>query len=93
MESAVSPSLFDSVQDPVPSGLCPSQFRPGIGEGWEGPFAPSFETTAEQDEFIIQASQQLDGYILQAPPEQDIATGALSPRHLDAWLGYANSDN
>ena len=45
--------------------------------------APSFETTAEQDAFIIQASQQLNGYILQAPPKQDTATGALSPRCLD----------
>ncbi|CAI8008661.1 hypothetical protein GBAR_LOCUS5925, partial [Geodia barretti] len=76
--SAVSLSLFDSVQAPLPSWLCPPEFRLGNGVG---PFAHSFETAAERrDEFIIQASQQLDGYILQAPPEQDTATGALSPR-------------
>lgn len=50
---------------------------------WEGAFAPSFETTIEQDKFIIQASQQLDGFILQVPPEQDTATGAFSPHRLD----------
>ncbi|CAI8038556.1 hypothetical protein GBAR_LOCUS21500, partial [Geodia barretti] len=36
-----------------------------------------------QDAFIVLASQQLDGYILRAPPEQDTATGALSPASLD----------
>ena len=76
-------SLLDSGQDPLPSWLCPPQFRLGIGNKWEGPFAPSFETTAKQDEFIIQASQQLDRCILQVPPDQDTATGALSLRHLD----------
>ena len=54
-----------------------------IIDEWGGPFAPSFESAAEQDEFIIQASQQLDGYILQAPPEQGTTTGVLSPRRLD----------
>ena len=83
MESAVLSSLLDNGQDPLRSWLCPPEFRLGIGDEWEGPFAPSFETTAEQDEFIIQASQQLDGCILQVPPEQDTATGALSPRRLN----------
>ena len=83
MESAVLFSLFDSVQDPLPSWLCPPEFRLGNGDEWEGPFAHSFETAAEQDEFIIQASQQLDGYILLAPQEQDTSTGALSPRCLE----------
>ena len=48
--------------------LCPLQFKLGIGDNWEGPYARiGFETTAEQDEFILEASQQL------------AAKGALSP--------------
>ena len=83
MESAVLSSLLDNGQDPLRSWFCPPEFRLGIGDEWEDPFAPSFETTAEQDEFIIQASQQLDGCILQVPPEQGTATGVLSPRRLN----------
>jgi len=39
---------------------CPPQFKLGIGDDWEGPFAGiGFEMTAEQDGFILKASQQL----------------------------------
>ena len=62
------------MQDLLPSWLCPPEFRLGIGDEWEDQFGPSFETTTEQDESTIQALQQLDGNILQAPPEQDTAT-------------------
>ena len=54
----ISPSLLVSLQDPFPSWLCPPQFKLGIGNDWEGPFAGiGFETTAKN--FILEASQQL----------------------------------
>ena len=47
--------------DPLfPRWLCPPQFELGVGDEWEGPFADIYETTAEQDHFILEASQQLD---------------------------------
>ena len=56
----ISPSLLASLQVPFPGWLCPPQFKFGIGDDWEGPFAGiGFETTAEQDDFILEASQQL----------------------------------
>ena len=64
----ISPSLLASLQDSFPSWLCPLQFKLGIGDNWEGPYARiSFETTTEQDNFIPEVSQQL------------AAKGALSP--------------
>ena len=66
-----------SLQEPFPGWLCLPQFKLGTGDDWEGPFAGiGFETTAEQDEFILESSQQLD------------AEGAVNPnelviRHLD----------
>ena len=64
----ISLGLLASLQDPFPDWLCPPQFKLGIGDDWEGPLAGiGFETTAEQDDFILEASQQLD------------AEGALSP--------------
>ena len=44
-ESAVSRSLLDSVTL-LPGWLCPSEFKLGLGNEWEGPFALSFEFTA-----------------------------------------------
>ena len=54
-ESAISQSLLDSVPL-LPGWLCPSEFKLGLGTEWEGPFAPSYEFTAEEDDFIIRAS-------------------------------------
>ena len=52
--------VLASLQDPFPSWVCPPQFKLGIGDNWEGPFTGiGFETTAEQDDFLLEASQQL----------------------------------
>ena len=52
--------VLASLQDTFPGWLCPPQFKLGIGDDWEGQFAGiGFETTAKQDDFILEASQQL----------------------------------
>ena len=57
----ISPSLLASLQDSFPGWYYPPQFKLGIGDDWEGPFAGiGFEMTAEQDKFILEALQQLD---------------------------------
>jgi hypothetical protein len=49
-----------SLQEPLPSWLCLPQFKLGICNNWEGPFAGiGFEMTCEQDEFLLEASQLL----------------------------------
>ena len=62
MESNVSPSMLDIIPGLLASYLvgCLSTFRLGISNEWEGPFAPSFKTSAEQDELIIHALQRID---------------------------------
>ena len=54
VSGVILPSLLASVSDPLfPRWLCPPQ----IGDEWEGPFAEiRYETTAEQDHFILEAS-------------------------------------
>ncbi|CAI8033940.1 hypothetical protein GBAR_LOCUS19132, partial [Geodia barretti] len=51
--SAVSLSLFDSVQDPLPSLLCLPEFRP------VGPFAHSFETAGRVHRTSIAATGRI----------------------------------
>ena len=56
----ISPSLLTSAPDPLfPRWLCPPQFKLGIGDQWE--------TTAEQDRFFLEASQQLEPPALMSP--------------------------
>ena len=56
----ISPCVLARLQDPFPSWLCLPQFKLGIGNNWEGPFAGNvLETAAEQDDFIMEALQQL----------------------------------
>ena len=69
-ESAVSQSLLDSVTL-LPGWLCPSEFKLGLGTEWEDPFAPSYGFTAEDDDFIIRASQEIDDAVFQAPPQRN----------------------
>ena len=67
----ISPSLLASLQDPFPGWLCPPQFKRGIGDDWEGPFTGiGFETTAKQDDFILEALLQLatEGALSQNEP-------------------------
>ena len=56
----ISPCVLASLQDLFPRWLCLPQFKLGIGEDWEGPFAGiGFETTAEEDNFILKPRSNL----------------------------------
>ena len=57
----ISPSVLASLQALFLHGwVCPPKLKLGIGDDWEGPFARiGFEMTAEQEDFIQEASQQL----------------------------------
>ena len=69
-ESAVSQSILDSVTL-LPGLLCPSEFKLGLSNEWEDPFAPSYEFTAEEDDFIFRASQEIDDAVFQKPLQRN----------------------
>ena len=54
----ISAWCFGKFARPFPGWLCLPQFKLGIGDDWEGHLL-GFETTAEQDGFILKVSQQL----------------------------------
>ena len=61
----ISHSLLASLRDPFPGWLCPPQFKLGIGDDWEGPFAEiGFEMTVKQDDSgqTAQVTQMLAGF-------------------------------
>ena len=57
----ISPSILATLRQPPPEWLCPPQFRLGVGDDFEGPFAPEdFEITPESDKVFVRASQLAD---------------------------------
>ena len=87
----ILPSLLASLRDRFPGWLCPPQFKLGIGDDWEAPFAGiGFETTAEQDEFILEASQQPDTEGALSPNEP--VNRCLDDAEVDELLLMANQD-
>ena len=59
-DAVISPSLWAMLREPPPGWLCPIEFKLGVGEAFEGPFAESFEPSDETEELLVQASQLLE---------------------------------
>ena len=57
--------------------LCPIQFKLGIGEAFEGPFAESFETSDKTEELLVQALQLLEGLEESATSCADVAVSTI----------------
>ena len=49
------------MKEPPPGWLCPFQFKLGVGEAFEGPFAESFEPSDKAEELLVQVLQLLEG--------------------------------
>ena len=60
-DAVISPSLWATLREPPSGWLCPIQFKLGVGEAFEGPFAESFEPSDETEELLVQALQLLEG--------------------------------
>ena len=66
----ISPCVLARLQDPFPGWLCLPQFKLGIGNNWEGPFAGIvLETAAKQSDSILKALQQLAAEEVFSPNE------------------------
>ena len=64
----ISPSIWATLRQPPPEWLCPPQFRLGVGDDFEGPFAPEdFEITPESDKILYLASQQYEWAVDEGP--------------------------
>ena len=46
-DTVISPSLWATLREPPPVWLCLIQFKLGVAEAFEGPFAESFEPSNE----------------------------------------------
>ncbi len=56
--AVIWPSLLAMLTEPPPGWLCPIQFKLGIGEEFEGPFAENFKHSEETDRLLSQLLSQ-----------------------------------
>ncbi len=62
--AVISPSLLAMLTEPPPGWLCPIQFKLGVGEEFEGPFAENFEHSEETEGLLSQLLERLEPDLL-----------------------------